>query len=176
MTTLQQATRELHTRAERTPLMQCLIKGNMSRSMWADLLYTQYVIFGSIEDRVAFDVHELHRAQRAFSDWQALGCSLPKCCLPSLDTLALRLRSCDLEQIWAHVYVHYLALLYGGQIIRQRLPSDIPTTLFEFQDPEACKLYVRSHVDTHLAQEACDSFSLTIEYYNELYRFHQNNS
>ena len=176
MTTLQQITRDLHTQAERSDLMQCLLRGHMSKQMWADMLYTQYVIFRAIETRTSFEVAELHRAQRALNDWQALACSLPPCCLPSLDALAARIATCDAQQLWAHVYVHYLALLYGGQIIRRLLPTDVPTTLFDFADADACKTHVRSHVDIHLADEACESFRLTIEYYNELYRCHQKHS
>lgn len=171
MTTLKELTWCAHKRAEQTHIMCALLTDQISKELYCDLLYTKYEIYRTIEDRVTFNNVELYRAQATLNDWQTLKCSLPRC-ISSLDKYVSHVRSCDSEHIWGHVYVHYLAPLYGGQIIKKKIEHRLPVTLYEFADPQAAIAEVRSHLGIHLVREANLAFESVIEYYSDLWEQH----
>lgn len=171
MTTLKELTWDAHKRAEQTHIMRALLTDQISTHLYAQLLYTKYEIYSAIEDKVKFDHKDLYRAQATLHDWQLLGCSMPAC-LPSLDAYVAHLRSCDSQSIWGHVYVHYLAPLYGGQIIKKKIQHRLPVMLYEFEDPHAAIAEVRSHLGTHLVTEANLAFEHVITYYSDLWKQH----
>jgi len=171
MTTLKELTWPAHKRAEHTHIMSALLNDQISKELYCDLLYTKYEIYRTIEDKVTFNNKDLYRAQAALNDWQTLQCSLPQC-IPSLDKYVTHLRSCDTDQIWGHVYVHYLAPLYGGQIIKKKIEHRLPVTLYEFVDAHAAIAEVRSHLGTHLVTEANLAFEHVIAYYQDLWEQH----
>lgn len=171
MTTLKELTWDAHKRAEQTHIMSALLKDEISTQLYCDLVYTKYEIYHTIEKLVKFQTPDLYRAQAALNDWQTLRCSLPRC-IPSLDKYVSHVRACDSEQIWGHVYVHYLAPLYGGQIIKKKIEHRLPVTLYEFVDPHAAIAEVRSHLGIHLVSEANLAFESVIEYYSDLWEQH----
>lgn len=173
MTTLKDLTWDNHKLAEQTSVMQLLLKNQISNSLYCDLVYTKYQIYSNIESRIDFVTPCLKRAQAALDDWQNMQYSIPNN-FDSLDKYLSRLRTVPQDQLWAHVYVHYLAPLYGGQIIKRIISSRFPISLYEFDDPQAAIQEVRSHALVHLAQEANLAFESTTQYYTDLYRMHEN--
>ena len=170
--TLKSLTWDLHKKAETTPLMKLLLKNEISDCLYCDLVYTKYLIYGAIENVIQFRTADLARKNAAFADWQTMGCSLPKC-LPALETMLAHLRTLSEQQLWAHVYVHYLANVYGGQIIARVIGDRFPTSMYHFADPDVAKQEIRSHLTVDMAPEANRSFEMTINYYNQLYESHQ---
>lgn len=168
MITLKELTWDAHKRAEDTHIMCELLADTIHRDLYCDLVYTKYEIYRTIEDRVKFETPDLYRAPAALADWQAMSRHLPKC-MPVLDAYVAHVRSCDLTQIWGHVYVHYLAPLYGGQIIKKKISHRLPISLYEFINPQAAIAEVRSHLTTDLATEANLAFESVITYYEQLW-------
>lgn len=162
---------DAHKRAEQTPLMHSLLKNTITPELYCDLVYTKYQIYNRIEQRIQFKTPGLARAQAALNDVQLMGCHMP----PVLSELTLfldHLNTLSEHSLWAHVYVHYLAPLYGGQIIKKILQHRFPMSMYEFRDPEAAKQEIRQHVTVDMAPEANLSFEMTISYYNQLWRHH----
>lgn len=172
MTTLKDLTWENHKKAEQTPIMQLLLKNQISNSLYCDLIFTKYMIYSNIESRIYFATPCLRRAQAALNDWQGMQYSIPND-FASLDQYLARLREVSQDQLWAHVYVHYLAPLYGGQIIKRVISGRFPTSMYEFDDPQAAIHEVRLHTDVQLAPEANLAFESTTEYYTDLYEIHK---
>lgn len=171
MTTLKELTWDAHKRAEQTHIMSELLRDQISESLYSDLVYTKYEIYRAIEQRVQFETPDLYRAKAALDDWQHMNHHLPKC-IPSLDAYLTHLRSCDLDALWGHVYVHYLAPLYGGQIIKKKIEHRLPVRLYEFSDPTAAIAEVRGHLHMDLVAEANLAFESVITYYEYLWSQH----
>lgn len=172
MSTLKDLTWDAHKRAENTPIMQQLLTAQISHHLYCDLVYTKYEIYRTIEDRVRFETPDLPRSVKALSDWQVMGCHLPRC-IPSLDAYVNHLRKITQDQLWAHVYVHYLAPLYGGQIIKKRINHKFPVSLYEFTHAAEAIAEIRSKVKVDMASEANTAFENTIQYYQELFSQHE---
>lgn len=169
--TLKSLTWDLHKKAEQTEIMKCLLDNTISKEMYCDLVYTKYQIYSHIEQRVKFRTPGLMRAQAALNDCQQMGCHMP----PILSELTLmldHLYTIHENSLWAHVYVQYLAPLYGGQIIRKIIKDRFPTSMYEFDDPHAAKTEIRSRLTVDMAAEANKSFEMTIAYYNQLWKHH----
>ena len=175
MTTLKDLTWDNHKRAETTPLMKALLKNEISDALYSDMVYTYYQIFATIEDRYQFATAELKRGQKTLNDWQAIQVSLPRD-LPAVTAYLERLRKIDKRQLWAHIYVHYLATLYGGQLIKRVAGTRFPTRRYDYERPQDCIAEIRSNLDVDLADEANLAFEMTIAIYDELYNAHQINS
>jgi heme oxygenase len=166
--TLKSLTWELHKQAEQTPLMMSLLNNTISQSCYCDLIFTKYQIYSRIEQRIRFKTPGLDRAQLALNDMQNMGCHMP----PLLSELTLmldHLGTLSESDLWAHVYVQYLAPLYGGQIIKKTIQHRFSTLMYDFSHPHESKQEIRSHLTVDMAAEANRSFSMTIAYYNQLW-------
>lgn len=175
MTSLKELTWDSHKKAETTQLSKELAKNTISPQLYCDLVYTQYQIFSAIENRVNFSTSCLPRAQHALDDWTNIKLSLPKD-LPAIDAYLNRIRTCDDRQIWGHIYVNYMGLLFGGQIIKKQIGGRFPTSLFDFDDAQSCIAEIRQNTGVDLADEANLSFNMIVDYYNELYNNYKSNS
>lgn len=169
--TLKSLTWDLHKQAEQTPIMKSLLDNTISDAMYCDLIYTKYQIYAKIESMIQFKTPGLARAQAALNDVQAMGCHMPPI-LSRLTFMLDHLGTLHEHTLWAHVYVQYLAPLYGGQLIRKIVKDRFPTTMYEFPDPEGSKQEIRGHLTVDMASEANKSFEMTIAYYNQLWRVH----
>ena len=173
--TLKTLTWDSHKRAESTQLMQQLLKNQISPELYCDYLYVKYCIFRTIEERIVFLESDLPRANNAFLDWQEMSRSMPPA-LSSIEEYMTHLREVSADQLWAHVYVQYLAPLYGGQLIRKIIGEHFPTRHLQFTAPGQCIAEVRSHETLDLADEANIAFERTMKIYEDLYNSHQSNS
>lgn len=171
MSTLKELTWTAHKRAEGTPLMQLLLNNTISDKAYCDLVYTKYEIYKNIESRLTFKTPCLKRMQAALNDWQGISCSLPRS-MRSFDSYVNRLRVIGDYQLWAHAYVHYLAPLYGGQIIKKRIEGRFPVSMYEFDDAPSAIAEIRSKITIDMAEEANSAFDATADYYQELYLQH----
>lgn len=171
MTTLKELTWDSHKRAEQTAIMRSLLNDQITTCAYCDLVYTKYQIYSVVESRISFDTPCLRRAQAALNDWQTLSCSMPPYMKDFEDYLA-SLRQISEQDLWAHVYVHYLAPLYGGQIIRKKIGHRLPTAMLQFDDPQAAIQEVRSKLTLDMVSEANRAFDVTTSYYEHLALMH----
>jgi heme oxygenase len=171
MTTLKELTWTAHKTAEQTHVMISLLKNTISTQMYSDLLYVKYQIFHTIENKLVFSNPSLPRAQACLNDWQTIGCTLPPV-MSTVDTYISHLLALDQPKLWAHAYVHYLAPLYGGQIIAKKISERFPISMFEFDDPEGAKAEIRAHAQVDYHAEANHAFEATTSILNQLWNIH----
>lgn len=128
-------TRQLHTRVERSALMQALLRGRIERATYCGLLRNLHAIYAALED--ALESHASHpgiapvwlaglaRSQPLADDLTALhGPDWPEAyaLMPAATNYVRRLRECDAAApglLLAHAYVRYLGDLSGGQMLRR---------------------------------------------------------
>jgi heme oxygenase len=175
MSNLKTLTWEAHKRAESTELMQSMLNNTISDALYSDLVYSKHLLYSVIESRLTFECADLPRAGFCFQDWKAMGSHSPNL-PPSFFEFHERLESVDQDQLWAHVYVHYLAPLYGGQILKRILNPRFPVAMLSFVTPMAAIAEIRHRTHPGLAHEANLSFEMTTRYYDELYQSHSPNS
>ena len=170
MTTLKELTRDLHKKSETTALAASLLKNTISNHLYCDWVYTQYLIFGTIEDRIKFDTPGTTRRQLVLDDWQDMKYSLPRD-MKSIEQYVTYLRSCDRNKLMAHVYVNYMGLLCGGQTIKKLIGHRFPTRTYTFVNVEESIFEIQSKTDISLSDEANLAYQMVIDYYIQLYEF-----
>jgi heme oxygenase (biliverdin-producing, ferredoxin) len=132
---LRSETKALHTRAERTPTMQHLLRGEMSRRAYCALLLNLLAVYAVLEP--ALQRHAAHpmlapvfepalqRVASLHADLTALGQSdmaLTTALVPATLRYVRRLHELDEttpQLLVAHAYVRYLGDLNGGQTLKR---------------------------------------------------------
>jgi heme oxygenase len=172
MTTLKELTWPAHKRAEQTELMHALLKDSITHAQYVALLCVKYEIYAQIEQQVKFECAELYRATATLQDLNQLNASHTCVKSSQLHEYLNVLAKCDSEQIWGHVYVHYLAPVYGGQIIKKIIQHRFPVLTYEFQDVATCVQEIRQKTHVGLAPAANLAFEHTEKIYSEIWSIH----
>ena len=163
---LREAVKHIHHEAERTRWSQMMISGDLRLEQYAAMLYNMQPIYGELERTGLITKPEVLRAARVQSDLDAAGGSAHGLTLSTVYDVR-HLEGLDDRDRWAHIYVHYLGNMYGGQIIGRRLPG--PHSHLLFDDLDGCIAYVRSNLQDVRTDTAVSAFEWTIKVYDELY-------
>ncbi|MBN8491938.1 MAG: biliverdin-producing heme oxygenase [Burkholderiales bacterium] len=155
---LRAATAAMHRRVERTPYMAGLLRGQLDRRQYVQLLQQLQVLYAALEE--ALQQHaatpgvapvvlpELFRHQALTEDLRALG---SEALAPARQTHALQAYVARLKELAAtkpallvaHAYVRYLGDLNGGQALRQvvrralALQGGMGTQFYDFGEAAA---------------------------------------
>jgi heme oxygenase len=163
---LREAVRENHQAAEKTRWSQMMISGEMRIEQYGAMLYNLLPIYTELERTGLIAKPEVLRAKLVESDLDALGGTKHGLTLSTV-YYTRYLETLDDAARWAHIYVHYLGNMYGGQMIGRRLPGQHSHLLFD--DLRGCIAYVRENLTNVSAQEANAAFEWTIRIYDELH-------
>jgi len=163
---LREAVKANHQAAERTRWSQMMISGDMRIEQYGAMLYNMHPIYAELERTGLITKPEVLRAKLVQADLDALGGSTHGLTLSTV-YYTRYLESLDERARWAHIYVHYLGNMYGGQMIGRRLPGAHSHLLFD--DLKGCIAYVRGNLANVSAQEANCAFEWTIKVYDELH-------
>jgi heme oxygenase len=82
--------------------------------------------------------------------------------------------SLEEQDVMPHVYVNYMALLFGGQVIKNKIPGS--GRFYDFENPQDHVSYIRSLQKDDWAEEANISFDHIISIYDELQEFFRRDS
>lgn len=170
---LREAVEANHRAAEQTALAKSMIDGTMDLVLYHQFLFNMREIYLAIEKRLEFLPNDVKRVARYTDDLNALnrGAGTP---LPSTKEYVQYLSSIDVPSLWAHVYVHYLGNMYGGQMLKKKFTWKC--SHLEFNDVKTCITYVRNNIEGVDPAEANRAFERTIGIYDELYRDFGRNS
>jgi heme oxygenase len=167
MLPLKEAISTKHKLAERMPFNARMFRGLLTKSQYLLYLNQQQQIFQAIEsiglphsslkrmDNVQADIDEL-KAQGHFSDL----------ILSSTKAYTDYLRSLSYEEILPHVYLNYMGIIFGGQIIKKSVPSS--GQMYVFDNMQEAIHSIRAVQNDAWGEEVNKGFDFTILMFEEL--------
>jgi heme oxygenase len=164
---LREATSTLHSKAEKMEFNQRMFNGELSKEEYILYLCQQLAIFDAIE------IHELpypalDRAGKVFEDIKELVGEGQIQITPLSSTNEYRkyLNTLTKEEQLPHVYLNYLALAYGGQMIKSKVPGS--GKMYDFENMMECVGSVRAIQNDEMADEVNKGFQYIINILDEL--------
>lgn len=173
MLPLKDAIAEKHSLAEKMPFNQRMFKGELSKEEYVLYLSQQLAIFDAIE------VYELphpalKRAENIFADIKELleiqnGESVDIKPLVATNEYRKYLNNLSQEELLPHVYLNYLALMFGGQMMKAKTPGS--GKMYEFEgDMREIAGSIRAIQKDEWADEANKALDYNIAIFDELQR------
>jgi heme oxygenase len=173
---LKDATADKHDEAEKTELMQSMIDGTITREKYVSYLYQMSILYARLETLASNlglleEMPGIHRQIPINLDLNELkekdDVLLP---VPSLLKYLDHLQTIETQpaRIMAHVYVRHLGDLYGGQILKSRLPGS--GRWYDFKDPDTLKSKIRSWVTdaNDMVEETIKAYEFNIAMFKEI--------
>ena len=171
MTTLKEATRDVHDEAEHTEWGKLLINGNRTRTQYVHYLYNVLEVHQAIESRNVITKKEVLRVPSIINDIEATDITISPVALDSTWKYVDYLNKLSDDQLWGHIYCHYLGYMYGGQVIKKAVPFS--TTMLDFDDRQDCVAYIREHLEGVDHEEAKAAFKWAIVMFNDLWKHYK---
>ena len=114
MKPLKEATHDKHKEAERMLFNVKMFKGELTKEQYAKYLLSQLEIFSAIEENFQMPHEGLKRKYAVIEDLKSLDFHQ----LEIVDNATLKyadyLRGLTQEEVNAHIYLNYLAIMFGG--------------------------------------------------------------
>ncbi|MFZ4427957.1 MAG: biliverdin-producing heme oxygenase [Saprospiraceae bacterium] len=167
MLPLKEATSEKHRIAERMPFNVRMFKGELDKQAYLHYLVQQQHLFDALESgplphpalnrsvAVGADITELLAAGAQRGD-----------VLESTMAYGDYLRGLNQADRLPHVYLHYLALMFGGQMMKSKVPS--AGKIYDFEQMQDALTAVRQIQQDSWAGEVNKGFDYTIAIFEAL--------
>lgn len=173
MLQLKEAIAEKHSLAEKMPFNQRMFRGELSKEEYILYLCQQLAIFKSIE-RFPLPHNGLIRCPNVFEDIKELmglkdeqGLQIQP--LESTKAYQKYLHSLTQEQLLPHIYLNYLAIMFGGQIMKSKVPGS--GRMYEFNgDVREIAGSIRAIQKDEWGDEANKALDFNIAILDELQR------
>ena len=164
---LREATAEKHKIAEKMPFNQRMMQKQLSKLDYLNYINQHYEIFTAIE---ANDLPHpsLNRTQLISLDIQELQLELkaPNVVLNSTNLYVAYLQNLSYQDLLPHIYLNYLAVMFGGQIIKKVVPST--GNMYEFENMNEAASTIRVLQKDEWADEVNKGFDFNIAILEEL--------
>ena len=173
MLQLKDAISEKHSLAEKMPFNQRMFNGELSKEEYILYLSQQLAIFDAIE-RHELPHPSLNRARLVYADIKELmelkdGESLDIKPLVATNEYRKYLNTLTKEELLPHVYLNYLALMFGGQMMKAKTPGS--GRMYEFEgDMKEIVGSIRAIQKDDWADEANKALDYNINILDELQR------
>ena len=171
MLPLKDAIAEKHSLAEKMPFNQRMFKGELSKEEYVLYLSQQLAVFDSIE-RHELPHPALNRAGKVFADIKELlelkdGESVDIKPLEATNEYRKYLNTLTQEELLPHVYLNYLAIMFGGQMMKANVPGS--GKMYEFDgDMREIAGSIRAIQKDEWADEANKALDFNIAIFEEL--------
>jgi heme oxygenase len=173
MSKLKELTLENHKKAERSEFARKLLKG-LSPEEYHQYLSNQLLIYHYLEttaNQIFLKFPALARCEKIRNDIEELKIEYalfnePVKICPVVFDYKTHISTLTNDGLLAHVYVRHFGDMYGGQIIKKRVPGS--GTMYDFNDVETLKNDIRSLLNDNLADEANLCFEFAIKLFEEL--------
>lgn len=165
---LKESTSELHSKAEKMEFNQRMFRGELKTEEYLKYLYQQLSIFTVIERNFTRHV-DLLRCDKIREDIYELASTdsvQPFKTLSSTIDYITHIE--NLENPIPHIYLNHLALAYGGQMIKSKVPGS--GKMYNFDNIKECILSIRSEQSDDWADEVNIGFQYIINILDELQR------
>jgi heme oxygenase len=161
---LREATAELHSKAEKMMFNQRMFKGELGNDEYLNYLIQQSYIFQEIEGR-KLPHPNLNRLNAIHEDINELGGYTFKINKATTDYV-LYLGDLNQNDLNAHIYLNYLALVYGGQMMKSKVPGS--GRMYDFENMQECVGSIRAIQNDEMADEVNKGFNYIINILDEL--------
>ena len=171
MISLREATGEKHKIAEGMVFNQRMVKGELLKDEYILYLTQQLAIFDAIE-KFPLPHFALNRTAPVLLDLKELlgEDNIEVKPLHATDEYKKYLNTLTQEQLLPHVYLNYLAIVYGGQMIKKNIPGS--GKLYEFEgDIREIAGAIRAIQKDEWANEVNIGFDYLINIYDELQNY-----
>jgi heme oxygenase len=171
---LREATAELHSKAEKMEFNQRMFRGELSTDEYVKYLYQQVSIFDAIElDELPHP--SLARTDKVKEDILELSSQLDIMnILPISLAYSHYLSTLTKEARLPHVYLNYLALAYGGQMMKTKVPGS--GRMYDFENMHEAVGAIRATQQDEWADEVNKGFEFIINIADELQNNTRSNS
>ena len=167
MTTLKELTHNSHEAAEAHPFTKYLLSGEMEDDVYATLLANQLMQYKYLEEaakHLISDIPGLARADLILQDLTDLDC--PVFIYDVTNQYCDYVQKLDDKQLLAHIYVKHMGDLYGGQLIRTKVPGS--GLMYLFNDRQKIIQQLRAKLDVSMADEANKCFEMTLNLFDRI--------
>jgi len=128
MLPLKEAIAQKHREAEQKPFNQRMFKGELTKEEYIAHLCQQLGIFDAIEKGRTLPHPSLNRVDAVYEDIKELfeaeeGQVLEIQLLESTQSYCNYLKGLSDEDILPHIYLNYLAIMFGGQMMKKNVPG-----------------------------------------------------
>ena len=161
---LRESTSELHKVAEQSEFNKRMVNGELNKLEYLSYLNQQYYIFKKLEEH-NLPHDSLKRLELIKDDINELGGFIVSK-LPSTEKYIEYLSNLEKEKIVCHVYLNYLAIVYGGQLIKTKIHGE--GKMYNFENKEECILSIRKIQSDEWSDEVNKGFKFLIEIFYEL--------
>jgi len=167
MLPLKEATSIKHKQAERMPFNSRMFRGLLSKDEYLFYLNQQLQIFQTIES-IGLPHSSLKRTESVQADMDELKAqgSNPGYILSSTNAYVNYLGSLSYEQILPHVYLNYMAIMFGGQMMKKAVPST--GRMYVFENMQEAVQSIRNVQKDEWAEEVNIGFDYNIAILDEL--------
>jgi heme oxygenase len=169
---LKSETQALHTQAEKHPFNQDLMHGKLSGTHYLYWLQCQKQLFQAIESRAIETGGLPHKSlARTFLIDQDIRSRTEKAqCISAIDRYVHHINTIHAGHVAPHIYLNYLALLFGGSMIRKRVNGT--THIFEFENAKECIEAIRiiEQDNSEWIDEVNRGYSFWIDTFDEIYK------
>lgn len=167
MLPLKEATSIKHKQAERMPFNSRMFKGLLSKDEYLFYLSQQLQIFRVIES-IGLPHNSLKRTENVQADIDELkahGINFGSI-LNSTTLYADYLSNLSYEQVLPHVYLNYMAIMFGGQMMKKAVPST--GRMYVFENMQEAVQSIRNVQKDEWADEVNTGFDFNISILDEL--------
>ena len=175
MSNLKDLTWEHHQNAERQDFVKVLMSGKINPQFYATYLWNQHKKYDLMEafataTGLLNDFPEIRRKQVIEQDYLELwkGEGTPPIVASTTEYINHMRDALDKpDKIMAHLYVHHMGDLSGGQMIKRKVPGE--GRMYQFTgDVKDIKERIRSKTHDGLAEEAKWAFSSATKLFQDL--------
>jgi heme oxygenase len=171
MVPLKQAIEAKHKLAERMPFNVRMFRGQLNKMEYGLYLQQQLSVFAAIESR-ALPHPDLSRVEKVRQDLEEISKDFSWEVLPSTLEYVEHIHSLSLDDLMPHVYLNYLAIMYGGQMMKKVVPSS--GRMYEFDNMQEALMSIRNIQKDEWASEANKGLDYNIKVFEELELVTQN--
>jgi heme oxygenase len=167
MLPLKEATSIKHKLAERMPFNSRMFHGLLSKDEYLLYLNQQLQIYKAIETK-GLPHSSLNRTEQVQADIDELKGQGINCgsILNSTNLYTDYLRSLSSEQVLPHVYLNYMAIMFGGQMMKKVVPST--GRMYVFENMQEAVQSIRTVQKDEWADEVNKGFDFNILILDEL--------
>ncbi len=167
MLPLKEATSEKHKQAEKMPFNARMFRGLLRKSEYLLYLNQQLQIFQAIES-IGLPHSGLKRTEYVLQDMEELKSQgyHADTILGSTKAYVDYLGSLSYEEALPHIYLNYLAIMFGGQMMKKMVPST--GRMYDFDNMQESIQSIRIVQKDEWADEVNKGFDSNILIFDEL--------